>query len=148
MITQRHHDEREPSPEKPGFRVLFFLCLFYAMKLDNKHIEKLLNFIGEGMTKEVACIAAKISTSTYYARVKQGKEDEREGIDSLQRKLAEDLPQAEALCELECLKIIKAAQQRDWHACAWYLERTRPARYARRTVPPEQRERDGLIEIG
>ncbi len=118
------------------------------MKLDNDHIDKLLEFIGDGMTKESACIAVKISTTTYYAWLKQGKEDEKQGIDSLQRQLAEDLPQAEALCELECLKIIKAAQQRDWHACAWYLERTRPARYARRTVPPEQRDRDELVIIG
>ena len=148
MITQQHHDERILSPEKPGFRVLYFLCLCYAMKLDSDHIEKLLANIRNGMTKKIACTVADISTSTYYAWVKQGKEDEREGIDSLQRKLAEDLPQAEALCELECLKIIKLAQQRDWHACAWYLERTRPARYARRTVPAEKRERDELIIIG
>ncbi len=118
------------------------------MKLDNDHITKLLGFIKDGMTKEVACNAARISTTTYYAWIKQGKEDEKQGIDSLQRKLAEDLTEAEALSELECLKIIKAARERDWHACAWYLERTRPARYARRTVPEEKKERDGLIEIG
>ena len=82
------------------------------MKLDNDHIMKLLGFISDGMTKESACIAVKISTTTYYAWLKQGKEDEKQGITSLQRQLAEDLPQAEALCELECLKIIKAAQQR------------------------------------
>ncbi len=118
------------------------------MKLDNDHIEKLVALISDGMTKKIACTAAGISTTTYYAWVKQGKEDEKEGIESLQRKLNEDLLQAESLCELECLKIIKAAKQKDWHACARYLERTRPARYARRTVPPEQRERDELIVIG
>ena len=118
------------------------------MKLDNVHIEKLLGFISDGMTKELACSAARISTSTYYAWVKQGKEDEKQGITSLQRKLHEDLPQAEALCEHFHLQVITAATQYDWHASAWYLERSRPARYARRTVPPPQRERDGLVIIG
>ena len=148
MITQRHRDERVPSPEKPGFRVLYFLCVLYAMKLDNDHIEKLLANIRNGMAKKIACIAAGISTSTYYAWVKQGKEDEKQGVDSLQRQLHEALPQAEALSELEYLKIIKAAKRKDWRACAWYLERSRPERYGRRTVPPEQRERDELIVIG
>ena len=118
------------------------------MKLDNDRIKKVLANIRNGMTKEIACIAAGISTSTYYAWVKQGKEDEKQEIESLQRQLHKDLPQAEALYELECLKIIKVAQRKDWHACAWYLERTRPARYARRTVPPEQRDRDELVIIG
>ncbi len=148
MITQQHHDERILSPEKPGFRVLYFLCLCYAMKLDSDHIEKLLANIRNGMTKKIACTVADISTSTYYAWVKQGKEDEKQGIASLQRQLHEAMLQAEALSELEYLKIINAAKRKDWHACAWYLERTRPERYARRTVPPEPRERDGLIVIG
>ena len=118
------------------------------MKLDNDHITKLLAYISDGMTKEIACNAARISTSTYYAWVKQGKEDEKQGIETLQRELHEALPQAEALCEHYHLKVIKAATQTDWHASAWFLERSRPARYARRTVPPEAKERDTLIYIG
>ena len=119
------------------------------MKLDNDHIEELLANIRSGMAKKIACTAAGISTSTYYAWVKQGKEDEKQGIDSLQRQLHEALLlQAEALSELEYLKIIKAAKRKNWHASAWYLERSRPERYGRRTVPPEQRERDELIVIG
>jgi len=118
------------------------------MKLDIYHIKKLLGLIGQGMTKEIACTAAGISRSTYYEWCKEGKEHAQEEQDTLQRQLYEALPTAEAQCELQHLKTITKASKKDWHASAWYLERTRPARYAKRTPEPEPRQRDGLVVIG
>ncbi len=122
------------------------------MKLHQARIDILLEFIGEGMTIDSACYAAGISRKTYYLWRDQGKKDLESGVKSLQQELFEGVPQALALNELAHLRIIMAAGKKNWKACAWYLERTRPERYGRRKPMPwnkaEGFEKDGLVIIG
>ena len=40
------------------------------------------------------------------------------------RALRQTLPTVDAQCELQHLKTITKASKKDWHASAWYLERT------------------------
>jgi transposase len=122
------------------------------MKLHQGRIDSLLALIGEGMTIDSACYAVGISRKTYYLWRDQGKKDLESGTKSLQQELFEGVPQAQALNELAHLRIIMAAGKKNWKACAWYLERTRPERYGRRKPLPwnkaEGFERDGLVIIG
>ena len=112
----------------------------------------MLEYMGAGMIIDQACYAAGISRKTYYLWNAQGKKDSESGIKSLQQQLFEGIPQAQALNELEHLKVILHAGKKNWKACAWYLERTRPERYGRRKPMPwnkgEGFERDGLVIIG
>ncbi len=74
------------------------------------------------------------------------------GTKSLQQELFEGVPQVLALNELAHLKVILQAGKKNWKACEWYLERTRPERYARHRPLPGNKgegfERDELVIIG
>ncbi|MEI7788969.1 MAG: hypothetical protein WCI23_09980 [Chlorobiaceae bacterium] len=121
------------------------------MKLHQNRIDNILRYISLGMTIENACYVCGICRKTYYLWYNQGKKDSESEIVSLQQMLYDEMPRAMALCELTHLRNIFKACKTDWKASAWYLEHTRPERYARRK--PIRRERedenyDGLRIIG
>jgi hypothetical protein len=118
------------------------------MKLHQRRIDKLLAYIADGMTIENACYASGICRKTYYLWYEQGKKDEESGTASLQQQLYDGIPQAQALGELTHLRIIKEASKKHWKASAWFLEHTRPERYAlRRPLPVNDAEERGKDTI-
>ena len=119
------------------------------MKLSKININKLLDFIAQGMTVENACFVTGISEKTYYLWFNQGKEDAENETESLQRKLYEGIPAARALCEQTHLQNIMEAGKKNWRASAWFLERTRPHIYGRNSekfIPSE--DQDSIVIIG
>ena len=113
------------------------------MKLHRYRIDNLLSYISEGMTIENACYATGICKKTYYLWSAQGEKDSESGTESLQQRLYDGIPQAQALCEWTHLKLITEASKKHWRASAWYLERTRPERYALHRPLPVRDDDDG-----
>ncbi len=119
------------------------------MKLSKTSINKLLDNISQGMSIENACYVTGICNKTYYLWYNQGKEDAENDTESIQRKLFEGIPAAQAICEQMHLQNIADAGKKNWRASAWFLEHTRPKKYGRNGVggqAPE--ERDRLVVIG
>lgn len=82
---------------------------------------------GGAPNKSIA-MALRISESTFYRWVSTPRTEN-------QRELSEGLKKAEADYDNALLGIIaKAAQERDWKAAAWLLERKHPELYARPEV--------------
>lgn len=82
---------------------------------------------GGAPNKSIA-MALGIHEATFYRWVGYPKTDN-------QRELSEQLKKAEADYDNALLGIIaKAAQERDWKAAAWLLERKHPEQYARPEV--------------
>lgn len=82
--------------------------------------------------------AVGISESTFYRWVSTPKSDN-------QRELSESLKKAEADYKNALLGIIaKAAQERDWKAAAWLMERKYPDEYGRRFVSASI---DGSVKV-
>ena len=82
---------------------------------------------GGAPNKSIA-MALNISESTFYRWTSTPKTKN-------QRELSEGLKKAEADYDNALLGIIaKAAQERDWKAAAWLLERKHPEQYARPEV--------------
>lgn len=93
----------------------------------------------QGADNDTACAAAGIPRASFYRWQARG----RELIDSGERPrnemdrrcvaLVQRVDEARANAELAALTIIQAAARRGtWQAAAWWLERTRPDRYALR----------------
>ena len=138
------------------------------MKLDNTRIKKVLRLIADGNTIGNACILAGVHRATYYRWLDEGRkhaEDAERRIQALldagtpedqikpepptlQMQLLDGVPEAQARSEAGHLKNIRTAGKEDWKASAWFLERTRPERYARRVVSPEAEQTDELVIIG
>jgi len=101
------------------------------MKLSKMYINKILDYISQGMSVENACYVAGISEKTYYLWFNKGEEDAKNETESLQRKLYDGIPAARARCEQTHLQNIMNAGKKNWRASAWFLERTRPHIYGR-----------------
>jgi len=117
------------------------------MKLSKMNIDKILDYISQGMSAKNASFITGISEKTYYLWFHQGEKDSENEIESLQRELYEGIPKAKALCEQAHLQNIFEAGKKNWRASAWFLERTRPSIYGRNNENQFE-ARDTLIEIG
>lgn len=102
------------------------------MKLQKERITNILDSLTQGMSIPNACEISGICRKTYYLWYKKGEEDSEKGIKSLQRELYEGVPVAESRCIKTHIDIIHNAAKKDWHASAWFLERTRPELFGRR----------------
>jgi len=116
-------------------------------KLSKMNIEKILEYISQGMSAKNASCMTGISEKTYYLWFNQGKGDSANDIESLQRELYEGIPKAKALCEQAHLQNILEGAKKNWRAGAWFLERTRPSVYGRNSMDPFE-ARDTIIVIG
>lgn len=82
---------------------------------------------GGANNKDIAA-ALGVHERTFYKWLNEPKSDN-------QRQLGHELKKAEADYKNALLSIIaKNAQERDWKAAAWLLERKYPSEYARRTA--------------
>jgi len=119
------------------------------MKLSKVYINKLLDYISQGMSTENACYVTGICQKTYHLWYNQRKKDAESDTASLQLKLFDGIWAAQAQCEQTHLQNIADAGKKNWRASAWFLERTRPKSYGRNSLnflPPENP--DTLIVIG
>lgn len=119
------------------------------MKLSQERIDRILEGVADGLSKESACSRACISKTAFYKWLKKGKTDSEAGRRSLQRQLYEEIPRAEAEFEAFHLRNITRASLDDWRASGWTLERKFPDRYARRVINQQDPEQDDeLVVIG
>lgn len=94
-------------------------------------IQELLHAISLGATYKMACSYAGIGESTFHKELAMG----REGQDAESIEFLASIKKAEAEAGLKWLgQIEAAAQQGNWQAAAWRLERRYPQEYARRQI--------------
>lgn len=102
---------------------------------------KIIEYLTAGNYIDTACAAAGISTTTYYNWMERGK-NERDRITATSSDpLPDEAPYLEFVASIERAHadaearnvaiIQKAAITGTWQAAAWWLERTRPKKYAR-----------------
>ena len=119
------------------------------MKLSKININKIFDYISQGMTIQNACHVAGICQKTYHLWYNRGKEDAANDKKSLQREFFEGIPMALARCEQTHLQNIADAGKKNWRASAWFLEHTRPKNYGRNGVGSQlPQDRDTLVVIG
>lgn len=102
-------------------------------KLDDLVSKRIVNAIAKGLPRDTAAKLAGIAPSTLYLWLRKGDAGEEpfsEFSDALKR--------AEAEGEAELVAIIREAGKTSWTACAWLLERRRPARWALRRERSEK----------
>jgi len=108
-------------------------------KLNEAVANMILGHVRCGAPVEVAARAAGIHRDTYYEWVNRG---EREP-DSIYGEFSDKVREAEAFAECEAVKSIYDGAQ--WVCRAWWLERTRPKRYALRKPEPETQEQKAPV---
>jgi hypothetical protein len=99
-----------------------------------------------GNYQETAANAAGIGATTYYRWLHAGKEmfEHDTGPDHPLRLFYEEVTQALGDAEERCIRVIFAAMPTSWQAAAWWLERTRPDKFALRS----QVRHEGTVSIG
>ena len=116
-----------------------------AAKITEEITGCIVDALGAGHYREVACKLAGIDRKTLLNWLKRG-ERERAG---LYRDLYLAVERAEAKAEVFHLKNIETASVKSWFASAWFLERKHPERWGKREAPPaDDRERDEIVVIG
>jgi hypothetical protein len=96
-------------------------------KINRKAADRVLEAVRQGATREAAASAGPIARSTLYAWIREG----RLHPDSAAGAFVEELERADAVAELAATKAWVAWFDRDWRACAEYLARRFPQRWAR-----------------
>lgn len=104
-------------------------------KLDDLRAKRILDAIAEGASRTAAAAKGGIHKATLMEWLARGRDGEPGYAEFLDRVKA-----AEADIELKMVRVIHAAAPTSWQAAAWFLERTRPADYAKREATPEQED--------
>ncbi len=115
-------------------------------KLTPETVSALCEALRAGAYLETASRAAGVAPSTLHGWLRRGKiAEEREELQADEvpfLELVEAVKKAQAVAELEALRVIREAAERgSWQAAAWFLERSNPAgwsRAVRPTIPDEQ----------
>ncbi len=89
---------------------------------------KIVDRVRRGNYPAVAAGACGIGQSTFFRWMERGKAEE----DSPYREFREAVKEAADSAETEMVDVIRQAAATSWQAAAWWLERTRHQRYARR----------------
>ena len=98
-------------------------------KLNAKRADQICDYLAQGHTREVAAQACGIVSTTLYRWMKRGERQP----DGPYGEFCRALKRADLEAELACLRQIKeAAQNGDWRAAAWMLERRYPEKWGRR----------------
>lgn len=110
----------------------------------NENVQKIIvNAIAGGNYNDTACKLAGIHPTTFYGWMRKADE----GI-SPYAELQEAVEKAEAYAEAERIKRIKvAADEGNWQAAAWYLERKHNDRWGRREKQDINANVGGSINI-
>jgi len=111
-------------------------------KISEGIIGRMAGLLSAGLPIRTACSRARLNKSTFFKWRAQGEADHEAGEDTLYAKFFLETDDARAESEESFLGYIREAAARgNWQAAAWYLERTRPADYAR-LKPADLSERD------
>lgn len=111
-------------------------------KQDQENILQLLAAIRGGSDLDTACHFAGLSTNQVYRWLERGK-IEAERIESGLKSIAaetnfvtfwNDLKKARADAIVRNVSVIQKAGQENWKAAAWWLERTLPETYGKRST--------------
>jgi transposase len=113
-------------------------------KLDDLTAKRICDAIATGNTRRCAATAAGVSYATIKQWVRRGRAGEEPFAAFLAR-----LEKADAEDEAKAVKgIVDAAQAGTWQAAAWWLERRRSDRWARReAASTEERERRHAMRL-
>lgn len=102
------------------------------LKLTPKVQETICNAIKAGNYSEIAARYAGIGSATFYKWMALGDGDTAE---SPYKEFREAVESARAVAEVRNIGLIQqAANNGTWQAAAWYLERTAPNRWGRRSA--------------
>lgn len=102
------------------------------LKLTPKVQEQICNAIRAGSYSEIAARYAGISAPTFYKWMALG---DGEHAKSPYKEFREEVESARAAAEVRNIGLIQqAANSGTWQAAAWFLERTAPARWGRRSA--------------
>jgi hypothetical protein len=102
--------------------------------LDEETTERICALLRAGNYDGVAARAAGVAPSTFYEWLQRGRTD-RAG-DEPYRDFRERVVKARAEGEAVHVARIAQAAQEDWHASAWFLERSYPDRWGRVSPRP------------
>jgi hypothetical protein len=109
--------------------------------------KRIVDAVRNGNYQETAAHAAGIGSTTYHRWLAEGREisenDSKPDNHPL-RLFFEEVTQAKADAEERCIKVIFDAMPTSWQAAAWWLERTRPDKYALKS----QVRHEGTVSIG
>jgi len=98
-------------------------------KLTPELQEEILNLIRAGNYVKDACLAVGIDESTYYKWIKRG-EKAKSGI---YFQFVQSTKKARAFARALRVEKITDAMEENWQAAAWWLERTDPEHWGRRS---------------
>lgn len=112
-------------------------------KLTSELREEICIFIKAGCFIETTCGMVGINKSTYYDWMKRGKESRRP---NRYRTFYEEVTKAQAICETRLVAIISKAEETQWRAAAWKLERKHPERWGKPKTKVENKNRVKIIE--
>lgn len=97
-------------------------------KLTKERVDKICDALRKGNYVQTACQSVGISQTTYY----KWKELGEQGVEPYKTEFLEPTQEAEALGELALQEnIYDCANEGNWTASAWILERKYPNRWAR-----------------
>lgn len=108
-----------------------------VMEIHPEIIDNICDVIRAGNYIKVACEYNDIPESTFYRYWNKGKEELEKGIsedESVYVKFYKSVKKARAVAEVRNVSIISKAMKDDWKASAWWLERSFPDRYGRKTL--------------
>lgn len=115
------------------------------LELDDIKAKRIVDVVAKGGSRTAAAAAARISRSALMQWLARGRDGEQPFQDFLHRVKA-----AEAQAEDLMVSAVRTAamEPRYWQAAAWWLERARPAEWAKREATQEQAaeraESDGM----
>jgi hypothetical protein len=115
------------------------------LKLTPKVQEQICNAIKAGSYSEIAARYAGVGSATFYKWMALGDGDSAE---SPYKEFREAVENARAAAEVRNIGLIQqAANNGTWQAAAWYLERTSPARWGRRSALEVTGAEGGPVKI-
>lgn len=101
-------------------------------KLSNELIAYVAGLVRAGNMPEVACNMAGITPRQRSSWMKTGRNDRRDGRESLAADFVGAIAKAEGECEADDIRRLREHGETTWTALAWRLERQYPDRYAQR----------------
>lgn len=113
------------------------------LKLTDELINELCKYKRSGLTNKSVCYAANISERSFYEYLNRGEADLQAGKKSIFTRFFQSYKKAETMHKLKRLnQIEKAAEEGNWQAAAWELERCYPDEYGKR-IAAEVSGKDG-----
>lgn len=107
------------------------------LEKDKDLIDDICKVIRSGNYIKTACLYVDIDETTFYRYMKLGEQDMKEEKDTVYSKFYKSVKKARAVAETRNVAVINKASKENWQASAWWLERSFPDRWGRRSVSVE-----------